>query len=238
MAARQHRHEVRIMITGCLIVICCPSNVSQAKTLLFVLHVLQMIPKGLAIAVLAVSSHDIGQQRSILPDSMHPLAIGAAFPSILSHHFFTFYFASLENPESTFQILHAATTASIALQKLHLKLIPVCDNEHVLQLISAACRSAMEITLDFPPSHLQRVRYSQLFAELGVTRSHNMTLASLELTLHGGPCHLLIFDYLLPPMATLSTLQALALTCHKTLKQLPILRTVTAMHTLKLCECR
>jgi hypothetical protein len=115
------------------------------------LKVLQQLPEGLAIAVLAASPAPFEHHLSILPACLHPLAVEAAFPSIRRHHSLSLDFGSLKNT-TAYAVLHAATAATIgfsALKELKLKQIPVgCDN-HLHQMISAACRSAQDVQLHF-----------------------------------------------------------------------------------------
>jgi hypothetical protein len=113
-----------------------------------VLQVLQSLPESLAIAVLAASQAELEHQLVVLPASLHPLAIEAAYPSIRRDHSLTLDFSSPGDKISftTFAALHAATTGTCALRKLHLSHIPVQDNDHLLQLVAAACKSAADVS--------------------------------------------------------------------------------------------
>jgi hypothetical protein len=59
-----------------------PNIELHESKMFFVLKVLQKLPEGLAISVLAAAPAPLGKQLSILPKSLHPLAVEAAFPSI------------------------------------------------------------------------------------------------------------------------------------------------------------
>jgi hypothetical protein len=172
-----------------------------------VLKVLQKLPQGLAISVLAASKADLEKQLSILSESLHPLAVEATFPSIRSHHSLTLDLASLGNLTTACAVLHAATTAKNALQKLHLKHIPVCDNDHLLQLISAACRSALDVCLHFTHSNQRQVPQSQPFVQLEATLSHNTALTSLQLSPPDVPYDFFKFECLLESLKSLQTLK-------------------------------
>jgi hypothetical protein len=102
-----------------------------------VLQVLQQLPEGLAIAVLAAPPADLEHQLDLLPASLHHLAIEAAFPSIRGYHSLTLDFNSdvRLKPEIACAVLHAATTASSALRNLHLSHVPLTGNDRLLQLI-------------------------------------------------------------------------------------------------------
>jgi hypothetical protein len=172
-----------------------------------VLKVLQKLPEGLAISVLAASGAGLEKQLSFLSKSLHPLAIEAAFPSIRRHHSLTLNVAFLGTPTTACAVLHAATIATIPLQKLHLWLIPVCDNEHLLQLISAACRSALHVCFHFTHSNPHQVPDSQPFEQLEATLSQNTALTSLQLTFPDIPYHFFTFNCLLESLKSLRTLK-------------------------------
>jgi hypothetical protein len=63
-----------------------------------VLKVLQQLPNVLAIEVLAASPADLEHHLSILPATLHLLAIEAAFPSIRRHRSLSLDFDSLRLP--------------------------------------------------------------------------------------------------------------------------------------------
>jgi hypothetical protein len=89
-----------------------------------VLQVLQELPEGLAIAVLAASPADPDQHLSILPASLHLLVIEAAFPSVRRDHSLALDFDSLQSSNTANTVLHAATngtTGSSVLRELELK---------------------------------------------------------------------------------------------------------------------
>jgi hypothetical protein len=91
------------------------------------LQVLERLPKGIAIAVLEASRTDLHHHLSILPASLHHLAINAAFSSIQALRSLTFDFDSTagENFSTAFAVLHAATAAVPAVQTFKLQHIPV-----------------------------------------------------------------------------------------------------------------
>jgi hypothetical protein len=85
-----------------------------------VLKVLEKLPEGLAIAVLAASPADLERHLSILPATLHPLAIEAAFPSIKRDRSLTLFFPPSNTVSSTtYAVMQAATTGANALHKLH-----------------------------------------------------------------------------------------------------------------------
>jgi hypothetical protein len=172
-----------------------------------VLKVFQTLPDVLAISVLAASRAGLEEQLSILSESLHPLAIEAAFPSINQSCSLKLNLASLRTPTNACAVWHAATTAPRPLQKLHLKCIPVCDNDDLLQLISAACRSALDVKLEFTHSNLHLVPRSQSFVQLEDTLSHNTALTSLQLSFPNIPCHFFRFEVLLESLNSLQTLK-------------------------------
>jgi hypothetical protein len=70
------------------------------------------LPEGLAIAVLAASPADLEHHLSILPESLHLLAIEAAYPSIRHLPSLTLEFNSLRDPTTAYAVLHAATAGA------------------------------------------------------------------------------------------------------------------------------
>jgi Leucine-rich repeat (LRR) protein len=173
----------------------------------FVLKVLQELPEGLAVSVLAASAADLQWHLSILPASLHPLAIEAAFPSIRRHHSLTLDISSFFGSNTPYTVLRAATTGTIALKKLHLQYISVCANDDLLQLISAACRSALDVNLEFTNSYLHQVPDSQPYLQLEDTLSHNTALTSLQLSFPDIPCQFFRFELLLESLKSLQTLK-------------------------------
>jgi hypothetical protein len=88
-----------------LTVMCCRSYISQTQSVMYVLKVLHQLPEGLAIAVLISSRADLEHHLSILPSSLHPLAVEAAFPSIRRDHSLTLDFATLKGPMTAYAVL-------------------------------------------------------------------------------------------------------------------------------------
>jgi hypothetical protein len=88
-----------------------------------VLKVLEQLPEGLAIAVVAASPADFEHHLSILPASLHLVAVEAAFPSIRRDRFLSLDFNLLRHPSTAFEVLHvstAETTGAKTLQTLEL----------------------------------------------------------------------------------------------------------------------
>jgi hypothetical protein len=118
--------------------------------ILSVLKVLEQLPEGLAIAVLAAAPVALHRQLEILPASLHHLAIEAAFPSIRRHHSLTLTFfpspgiKPREFAVAACAVLHAAITNNSALTHLEVSHIPV-GNDGLVQLISAACKSPSDL---------------------------------------------------------------------------------------------
>jgi hypothetical protein len=180
--------------------------------LFFVLKVLQELPEGLAVAVLAASPADLEDHLSILPPSLHPLAIEAAFPEIRRKHHLTLDFDSLENLTTAYAVLHAAiegTTGASALKSLELYDIPVSCNDRLQQLISAACSSASDVLLEFCEREEQLVALSRPFLQLEECLSKNTALTSLQLLFEDDPWHVFAIDCL---FQSLTGLQSLDLT--------------------------
>jgi hypothetical protein len=172
-----------------------------------VLKVLQQLPEGLAIAVLAASPADVEHHLSMLPDSLHPLAIEAGLPSIRYQRSLSLDFKSLRNP---IMVLHAAisgTTGASALKELELKHIPVRYNECLQQLISSACRSASDVRLDFRCSIPSLFPKSLPMSQIEKALSHNTALTSLQLTFGGDPWHVFNLDRLLESLTGLQSLE-------------------------------
>jgi hypothetical protein len=192
------------------------------ERVLCVLKVLQQLPEGLAIAILAASPVGLEPQLSVLPDSLHPLAIEAAFPSIRRHHSLTLDFASLSNPNTACTVLHAATaetSGASALQTLELKHIPVTCDDRLQQLISAACGAASDVLLDFslinpeqmPESLLtmnidQSTSHNNSLRQLSEALLHNSALTSLQLNFAGDPWRAFDFAGLIESLTGLQSL--------------------------------
>jgi Leucine-rich repeat (LRR) protein len=155
-----------------------------------VTQVLEQLPEALAIAVLAASKTSLKHQFAILPVNLHALAIEAAFPDIRSHQSLALNFSSPALKDSTvaYAVLHAATTATSALKRLDLMNIPVRNSDRLLQLIAAACTSALDVSLEY--GHYSEVLLPELqhIEQLAEALSHNTALTRLKLTFRGDPC--------------------------------------------------
>jgi hypothetical protein len=187
----------------------CRRNLHFTGSKLCVLQVLQQLPEGLAIAVLAASPADLDHHLSILPASLHPLAIEAAFPSIRQRHCLTLNFYSLRKPATANVVLHAATagtTARSVLQELDLKYIPVTCNDCLPQLIAVACSSASDVQLHFD-YRFQDIPTSPPFEQVGKALSLNSVLTSLQLTFEGDPSHVFNLDCLFESLSGLQSLK-------------------------------
>jgi hypothetical protein len=178
-------------------------------SIVFALQVLQQPPECLAIAVMAASrrsSADVEQQLSMLPASVHPLAIDAAFPSFRRHHSIALDFVTLGCPNTWYAVLHAATKDTSALEKLHLQHIPVHETERLLLRLSSVCRSVLDVKLDFANRDPQHVPGSQALREIGVSLSQNIALTSLELNFQDDPYDVINPEYLLESLQGLHNL--------------------------------
>jgi hypothetical protein len=214
---------------------CCRSFISLTERFLNVLKVLQQLPEGLAIAVLTSSPADLEQHISILPSSLHPLAVEAAFPSIRRDHSLTLDFASLTGPMTAYTVLHAATAGSTAacdLQEVKLKQVPTSCNQRLQQVISATCRSASDVSLDFGCSDLQLVPEHPPFLQLSEVLSHNSALTNLQLSFVGDPCLVIDLDYMFQSLAGLRSLALTSSRCRATVCStdgLPAPRCITSL---------
>jgi Leucine-rich repeat (LRR) protein len=180
--------------------------VFTALSVLFVLKVLRQLPEGLAIAVLAALEGNLDHHLSILPTSLHPLAIEAAFPSIRRDHSLTLDFDSLRDSTTTYEVLQAATTAPSYLQQLDLQHISMKHNDPLMQKIAEACMCASDVTLSFDFDKAQDVHTWQHAAQVREALSHNNSLTSLQLALSDVPSHCFNFDYLLDALTGLHSL--------------------------------
>jgi hypothetical protein len=162
--------------------------------MLCVLKVLDQLPEGLAMAVLAASAADLDDQLDILPASLHHLAIEAAFPSIHRHNSLVLSFGCLGDeaeeeaagvvtvsPAHAHAVLHAARSANSALEFLDLRNIIVAGNDWLLQLISPACMSPSDIRLSFDVGDLACISECNALAQIADALSSNTTLTSLSL---------------------------------------------------------
>jgi hypothetical protein len=178
------------------------------QSVLHLLKVLQRLPGGLATQVLAASPADLDDQLSILPASMHPLAVQAAFPSIHCDHSLKLNPDFLEE-KSSFTInavLEAAITAPNFLRKLDMSTIPRQIDTRHLQLIAAACMTASDVSLMLDCESLEDIASQQPVAPLHESLSHNTALTCLKLSLKDAPCYSISFDYLINALTGLQTL--------------------------------
>jgi hypothetical protein len=151
-----------------------------------VLKVLQQLPEGLAIAVLAASPADLEHHLSILPASLQPLAIEAAFPFIKRDQSLTldFFSSSCKLSSTPHAVMQAAITATSALQKLHLSRIPVHDNDHLMQLVAAGSKSASDVQLSFGRRIREYGHEWHSFAQVAEALASNTGLISLRLAFY------------------------------------------------------
>jgi hypothetical protein len=162
------------------------------------MQIFDQLPEGLAIAVLAASAADLNEQLSLLPGRFHQLAIEAAFPSISSHKSLTLSISSAlgVNAKTAYAVLYAAITASSDLKNLDMSCIPVKRHEGLLQLISAACMSPIDVRLSFSDDDVPSVSELNALAQIGEALSCNTALTSLSLTF-GNPRQIFNLDTLL-----------------------------------------
>jgi hypothetical protein len=188
--------------------------ISLCQTGLSVLKVLEQLPEGLATAVLAVSRADFESHVLMLPASLHPLAVEAAFPSIRQHNSLTLDLTFLDKLTTAYAVLDTATkgaTIPCALKSLTLRNIPVSSNDRFQHLISAACCSASYVKLQFTRSKAQLVPSSPLFSHLEESLAQNSALTSLHLSFKDDPWHVFHLDCL---FQNLTGLQSLDLASH------------------------
>jgi Leucine-rich repeat (LRR) protein len=177
------------------------------QSLLRVLKV-QRLPGRLATKVLAASPADLDRQLSILPPSMHQLAVHAAFPSIRCHHSLTLSWNyHLEKSSTTlYAVLEAATTAPNFLKKFDLSYRPKQNDTRLMQLIAAACMTASDVNFMIDCDNLREVPWRQPGALLHEALSHNTSLTCLKLSFGDAPSYCISFDYLLDGLTGLQTL--------------------------------
>jgi hypothetical protein len=176
---------------------------------IIVLQVINQLPEGLAIAVLTASSADLSHQLDVLPASMHHLAVEAAFPSICSHNSLTLDFKSTEKlkPGTACTVLHAATRTNCALRKLNLSHIPLKGNEPLLELISAACMSSLDVSLSFNVDNVPPLFEGKALVKVGEALSCNTALTSLALTFRYDHSQIFSLDSLLEALTRLQSLK-------------------------------
>jgi hypothetical protein len=172
---------------------------SMHEIVVLELQVLRRLPPSLAIAVLASSRLRLHQHLSILPASLHHLAVKAAVPLILKNRSFNFDFCSTAGKNSAIvcAVPHVATTAVPALEKLHFQHITVNNNEGLLRLIAATCTSASDLSLSCWSIDVKRSSQAQPFAKLIDALYHNRSLTSLQLADIDDPAHGFNLDNLL-----------------------------------------
>jgi Leucine-rich repeat (LRR) protein len=194
-------------LTFCLTVFIREQHFTD-QSVLSVLKVLQQLPEGLATKVLAASPAELEDQLSILPPSMHPLAVHAAFPSIHCDHSLKLSGASFagNSPTTMNAVPEAATTAPNYLKKFDLIHILKQDDTRLLQLISAACMSASDVSLRLELNNLQNVAAQQPAAPLHEALSHNTSLTCLKLICSDAPWFDISFDYIFNTLTGLQTL--------------------------------
>jgi Leucine-rich repeat (LRR) protein len=178
------------------------------QSMLPVLKVLQRLPGGLGTEVLAASPADLEDQLSILPPSMHPLAVHAAFPSIICDHSLKLNSAFLDEKSlyTINAVMKSATTAPNFLNKLDLSHIPRQIDTRLLQLIAAACMNASDVSLMFDCQNLEDIALQQPVATLHEALSYNTSLTCLKLSFTDALCDSIGFDYLLSAFTGLQTL--------------------------------
>jgi hypothetical protein len=150
-------------------------------------QVLEQLPEGLAIAVLSAPSAGLHDKLSEIPASLHPLAAAATLFSIHRHRSLTLDFDSPVGKGNAYELLHAVTTATGSMKKISLKHIPVQKDNHLLELIPAACKSASDVALDYGHRCKKPVPDLQHIVQLGAALSHNSALTNLHFTIQGRP---------------------------------------------------
>jgi hypothetical protein len=150
-------------------------------------QVLEQLPEGVAIAVLAAPSTPRDEKLSVLPASLHPLAVEAAFFFLHFHRSLTLDFASPVGGDTTYKLLHAAITATSPLREIDLKHIPVQNSKNLLELIPVACKAASYVRLDYGHQGEAPVPDLQHVVQLGAALSRNAALTGLHFTIQGHP---------------------------------------------------
>jgi hypothetical protein len=181
-------------------------------SILPVLQVLQQLPEGLAIAVLAAAPVDLERQLSILPASLHPLAVEAALPSICRDHSLTLDFDECETNLSTFQtVLRVTSRSASTLRCVQFKNIPVVE-DYLLQQIAGVCKTAPDVRLSFGSNSMHYADGCKRLSRLGNSLCRNTALTSLHLTFDAYDLRALHLDSLLK---ALTGLQSLSLAFNK-----------------------
>jgi hypothetical protein len=85
------------------------NHISLHNSVLSVLKVLEQLPEGLAVSILAASTGGLDHHLSILPSSLHHIAIEAAFPEIRLENSLDLDLMSMKNQATAYAVLNAAT---------------------------------------------------------------------------------------------------------------------------------
>jgi hypothetical protein len=176
-------------------------------TAFFCLKVLQELPEGLAIAVLAASPATLEHHISTLPASLHSLVIEAA---IRRKNSLTLHFSNRKNLNTAETVLHAATvgtTGLSALKKLEFYAIPVSCKDRLKQFMSSTCSSASDMHLTFGEIEWQLAPSSPPFSQLEECLSRNTALTSLQLSFADDPWRVFEFDCLFQSLTGLQNLE-------------------------------
>jgi hypothetical protein len=202
-----------------------------------VVQALDQLPEALTTAILTASPFHLRHHLSILPDSLHPLAIEAAFPSILRHQSLRL---ELQFPQcadkiglngdatSALAVLHAATTSPRGLKEVDLSGIPVQTSDRLLKLISKACMSASNVSLAYECKDSHNLPELQHIAQLGAALACSSALTSLHYMLYGwlhGPGYTL--DCLLEALTSLQRLSVVVRRPYREWGDLPVPRCIT-----------
>jgi Leucine-rich repeat (LRR) protein len=171
--------------------------------MLQVLQALDQLPDSLVIEVLALTSADLNQQLSILPDRFHHLAVEAAFPSIRRQRSLTL---AIHSSKTAYAVLNAAITASSALKSLHLSDIPLQANKQLHPLIAVACSSASDVSLSFHDDNLPPESNHMPLAQVHEALCCNTALTSLSLTFRNDSGPVLNLDCLVKALTSLQSL--------------------------------
>jgi hypothetical protein len=136
---------------------------------------------------MAAPSAQFHHKLSVLPPSLHYLAVEGAFFSIFHRRTLSMDFDSSVGRGTAIKLLHAAATATRSLKKIDLKHIPVRIGKPVLELISVACKSASDVRLDYGHRGKRSAPDLEHIMQLGAALSHNAALTSLHFTIQGQP---------------------------------------------------
>jgi Leucine-rich repeat (LRR) protein len=204
--------------------LCCHlwnAALSLYENVLPVLQVLEKLPEGLAIAVLAAPSAGLEHKLSVLPSSLHPLAVEAASFSIHYHRSLTLDFNAPVEKDTSYKLLHAATTATSTLREIDLRHIPVQNSKRLLELIPVACKSASDVRLDYGYQGEKPVPDLRHVVQLSAALSNNAALTSFHFTLQGQPDHDFKLDCLIDALTSLQSLSMDVVQCSEPCCGLP-----------------